>query len=194
MRLHPTVAQMTTSVALMASVAGCSLVGMPTGMTDAPPSQPPLPTTVTEFSTSAREVVHFDTLRALTDRSVVVVDARVVDVRSGHSAEIGEDARIRFTRATLEVVEELAGDGPPRISIEEDGLLVARSQVGDRGNYFLVRQRGTDDDVFRLINSQGRYRQDASGQLHASNPTDDLANNLEALGLAGLRDRVRSVD
>lgn len=144
---------------------------------------------VREFETHAREIWSFTTLEELIVNSIVV-EGSVSAVGVDRVLDVGPDSSIRISRANLTVDRVLYGDPPGAVTIEDDGILAARSTLGDRGIYFLVQKRDQEAGIYRLVTSAGRYRVDSAGVLYASNPGNELAASLAKLGLPGLRQAI----
>lgn len=141
---------------------------------------------VAEFSTLAREIYHFSVLGEMVATSGAVVEGEITALVPGRTMTLPPDGKTEFSEATLRVVDILAGTAPKEIVLEEDGILAAKSEVGDRGIYFIVQKKDRPA-YYRLVNSQGRYHVDDAGKLHGSNPSDELVQALEGLGYDGLK-------
>ncbi len=170
-------------VLAIGSTGGCAALAPVTRLVE--PVAQTIPDHITEHATDAREVWHFDRLKDLAANSVIV-EGRVTSIEKDRVSGSGEHS-ITINRVTIRVLENLRGDVPSTVIMEEDGVLAARSNLGDHGIYFLVRKRDQDERVFRLITSQGRYRVDSTGTVHPSNPEDQLAISLSEFSLGELR-------
>lgn len=180
-----------------------SLVPAGPNMISSQPTHPPVESLTavgtigpqhTEFATSVRERVIYGTLHDMVVGAVAVVDGEVQAVEFGERRTLGpDDPGISYTFATLKITDVLAGSlDAPEIVLIEDGVLNARSEVGDNGVYFLW-ERLDRPGFYRLVSSQGRFLIDGSGNLEGSNPDDPLVRELESLGPDELRAQVRAV-
>ena len=107
---------------------------------------------IVEKATSAREIWHFDFLGEMVATSDAVVDATVVAVNPGRVVILPPDGRTEFSEVTLRVSNVLAGEAPTEVVLEEDGILATKSELGDRGVYFIVRKQDRPK-FYRLVNS-----------------------------------------
>lgn len=168
----------------VAVVIGVVLAGSPGG------SQP---TPLADRSSGAgdvRSVVYFRSIASMMEGSQLVVDGTVTAITV--VGTVGTDEhQVERKHVTLAVNAVLAGQSDVRqVTVEEDGISSAYSDVGDRGVYFLVQRRDRDAGIYRLVNYQGRYLDDGAGGLQRSGVDDELMSSLELLSLDELRQRV----
>ena len=139
--------------------------------------------------------------------SDLVVVGRVVADEKGRvfgAKAAGQSAAIRSHVLTLEIDDVLKGattssGAQPVVLVEEehsltDGTPVAvdgmrRSQVGDRGVWFLVASGDPEFPGYALVNSQGRYLYE-HGKLRGGDRSDRLVRSIEAMEPAAFRDAI----
>ncbi len=169
-------------VVIVAVVVGAAAVlSVPAG-----PGTEARPQTIAESAAQVREVFQFESLAEMVATSTIVVEAEVESIRPGRVVPDGSPQGLQFDEVTLRVSRVFIGSQVETVVVEEDGALAAKSNPNDAGIYFLMEKRDRPG-VYRLASSAGRYRLDASGRLHGSNPESDLAVALEKLSLAELR-------
>lgn len=140
---------------------------------------------------SSIEPFQFDSIDAMAATAKLIVHGTVKRVSSGRSYGTDHD-QMGWSNAEIIVDETLAGSSESAVVIEQltsqagtpvimNGLLPLKA--GDRGFFFLRRGQG---DTQVLINSQGRYLEDA-GQLYGKTGNDATVSRAEQLSPDGLR-------
>lgn len=139
-----------------------------------------------------RSVVYFRDLPTMVGNSAQVVEGHVTAVEViGLGGE--DEHQFEIHRVSLVVDAALWGDVAPgaTVLLEENGVALPYSLVGDRGIYFLVQRRDRAEPTYRPVNDQGLYlvAHDSVG-FQTSGSDDPLVTAIEAMTVDELRSQV----
>lgn len=125
--------------------------------------------------TRGEYVYDFSSLKEMVARSIAVVEASVLEVQPGAVAAVEDEASIQYMDVTLRLDRVFAGTGMSSgdtISVQElPTVELSLTPNGSHGFFFLTRDNETGS--YLIINPEGRFLVDGSGQITSSEADPD---------------------
>lgn len=160
------------------------------------------------------DAFYFETLDQMVATSDIVVEGTISsksgvifedgqtdsETKTGYKEAVLQVSRVHWVRGNLGIrsgsnllIGELAWQGGRDIVLPGEG-----TTTGESGFYFLhLKGADAEQEMFRtsVINAQGRFLQDAAGNVVGTGPEDPLVQTLDAMSAEELRNEIgRSVE